>query len=67
MKTFNKILFVWMIVATLVDLLTIMTPDIKQATKQSAAIFGIINCAVMLLVYNRTWGKPEDDKAKKKP
>lgn len=62
MKTFYKLVYVWCIFAIFLDLMTIMTPDVKQVTKQQAAGFGIFNCVYLLWVHKRTWGKDDEKK-----
>ncbi len=62
MKTFYKIVYVWAAFSILIDLATIITPDVKQATKQQAAAFGLFNCVYLLYMHKRTWVKEDEKK-----
>ena len=62
MKTVSKIVYVWAIFAILFDLMTILTPDVEQTTKQQAAGLGIFNCCYLLWVHKRTWTKEDEKK-----
>ena len=55
MKLFFKLVYLWAVLAILIDLMTILTPEVKQVKKQEAAMFGIMNCLVLLYMHNKAW------------
>lgn len=67
MKTFHRLIFIWCSLAIMLDLGTIFIKETKQSDKQSAAVFGMINCLCLYFIYDKAWGTEDKKKPKPKP
>ena len=57
MKTFKKLLFVWLLIATLINLAVLCLPYTSEKDKHLAIMLTIVNMATLYAAYDYKWRK----------